>query len=676
MAHIVLSGDMERAAMWIPAARSAIRRQRGIDPQRGNIALGVDNGDTIIRASYEGTQEYISIDAGGGFFYEFFTTVPVDNFSYVDAGHDPATQLWISGRGTRMQVAAGTGTPIFDATDTVYTPGNWTIIPAGQQKTPFNTWASWQHQRMYEYIHWPNNNGDEYISSTAGVGPYQSNLVGFRSMLSAFLWSDSYWPTFAVDSGWDIGATHYSRGSVQYLQLNDLPEGSWWRHCAIQNVGGRRFVVATDAKSRFYVYPLLDYGAGGISQFDPRVKIADPPFPAWVNTGYDNALDNKVWEFNKDATRAVSIQYQSIIPTTGSPVKVQAGITFTATIPTTLFDTSPTVREDYPGLVELGIGITITGPNANEFSVSLTLERTLNPASGRVVLGAGYAFMDTRLPVSEDTLITFEALVYSDISTVTHGSPPVTIEAATSTQQEVVDAMYWSADTGGNPTIDIGLFDVVFTMNANLSSTPIMEIAATNEASQLLGGTAITTLNVGGVDYELFNGEQRGYNQISATNDIVFIKAVDLRTMSAAASHNSVGGASYGWRLWVYGALVDSAQGAGTPSPPSTASSRTPLPPSLANLALLISRRSYRSTHLDSFSIHPQGHIAIALSRLFPTLPIPMDIDFIMTDKGKRYAHRGVYNRAFGDGRDYSYYTVNPDAVRGLFRSFGIFYRR
>lgn len=389
-----------------------------------------------------------------------------------DPNSVPPDDIGVSGRGVRAKLGKNISTPLFDMVDAPssnsllrwvqrynfpnigdqYNPENLPFRPGtipAYYVLPFATRLGWNNQKLHQYIHWrypaaSGEYGDDFIISATGVyGGYRANSCASQSMnfmafdtyfeASDFLMDNEAPLPFVEDYGTDIRAPYYTKESLasnkeayKSLVILDLNESSnhtyeqdrWWRRHAIQVVksedyGSRSFVVGTDNKSRFYVYPLKDYDLGPKLSIDP-ILWADPPYPDWVNT------ENKegvawVWEFNKTATKAVAICFNSVYPATTSKIIQNFVIAVTAPPEYTVKD----IRTDTPGLVEVNINIELTGDNPEDFIFNLSLGRTDFPstASNRCYLAASYAFGNTNMALlgfDEDDLITLEFDLYHE----------------------------------------------------------------------------------------------------------------------------------------------------------------------------------------------------------------------------------------------------------------------
>lgn len=318
----------------------------------------------------------------------------------------------------------------------------------------FTSELAWNNQKLPQYIHWvypPSEGvyGDEFIISTCGLyGGFRSNDAGknsdnfiasHRQILHDIGCNDIAGGEVGTnvlveDTGPDVNAILFTKSSVatggpKYQQLSildlnppevtlDDPTARWWRRHAIQVVtsedyGTRRFVVATDSKSRFYVYPLKDYGTGP-TLASGLVQYADPPYPSWVWHTEGVANGHWVWEFNKGATKAVAVAYNAVFPTT--PLKIVSRFAQGTSGP--LGSTYDDIRCDTPGIVEVDINISLTGSDETDFTFGLSLGRELFPsaANNSCYLSASYAFGHKNLSAegfNEDDLVTLEFDLYA-----------------------------------------------------------------------------------------------------------------------------------------------------------------------------------------------------------------------------------------------------------------------
>jgi hypothetical protein len=690
--HKIFRGDTTEAAKLLPFALNKLKSLKQIltaDSWSQSIAVGPDRS---IRLAVSGDEETIVIWAERRPGYEFFTSNAIDNDIFLPPG---TSAVVMDGYGTKVEFAHSKTrrkAALFEAAREPYT-ASWPVV--SWSGSLFTSEPAWQNQKLYESVWWPNNQDHGFVSSPSGMSPYQTNVCGALSQFSRFFYQNRY---YSVDVGWDIKPTYqtaHARGHNPGI-LN-LPQPRWWRRACLQTVthetfGTRTFMIVTDALTRFYAFPLQEYPGGvagsgvGTALYSEGVvpegsyQSADVPYPAWVTTDSATLGGTQmwVWEFNSKGTRAVSCPFQRLLYTydAGFPIrhKIYQGFVLTGTcVPPDLYDTLAALPgEDYPGLVEVALDITLTGPSALDYTFKVSVTREEHSlVTNRIYLAAGYAFKDARLAalgVNEDDLIGAEIGVRTN-SYLSGLLLAKGVDPATADPQVVIDTL---AHDVGYPTGQFPL-DVVLRLNrlgVDLTPETVREYPLANNLSVSIGHVPFSGITLDDTHY-VVGGYEGHLTQVSITSDLVVARALDLRTLSLLEKHNNGAGTTYGYNLHLYGSLAKSAQ-VGVANPPLSASELSALPVSLAFLSHLLGRMLVRPDVLHSFSIHPSGAIAIATPALFPTLADPMFVDVIRFKDGTEYTHKDLFNQAFGLNRDYSFYLQNPSALRGSFRTWGV----
>jgi hypothetical protein len=238
-----------------------------------------------------------------------------------------------------------------------------------------------------------------------------------------------------VDQGFDRAPTLFS-GATPAGALRS-PQGSdWYGQAALFDLPNRSFVIAVDADSTFYCYPVA--GVASTTPIEPThpgesgnvpkeyVKHQACPWPAWVTPQPvgQAALDSGVstserrgrlrplWVFHPDGTKAVCITACRL------PVWSDAAITSAIHAPDGAFDESP--QEDLPGLVEVGFEVALTGERPQDFSFAVRLLRGDDPqtdTSGRIPVAAAYLlrpYIEPKIDTEPEHITPIGALVVLD----------------------------------------------------------------------------------------------------------------------------------------------------------------------------------------------------------------------------------------------------------------------
>lgn len=221
-----------------------------------------------------------------------------------------------------------------------------------------------------------------------------------------------------VDIGYDYSSVLF-RGNKG---RDSAPDADFYQRAALLKVksdsfGTRQFIVMVDAAHVFYCYPTsareadyLDIGSyAGIKTNvpDSKARSAPCPWPSWANfeawgraagTEPDPPLVERpqpIWRFSPDGQRAACITAHR----DDSWADARYESTYLLPYPLTGQERWK-VREDYPGLVEVVFSVSLTGPDAEDFSFSASLGRTLySKIDGKIPLDVGYAVRDMPLDV-------------------------------------------------------------------------------------------------------------------------------------------------------------------------------------------------------------------------------------------------------------------------------------
>ena len=250
-------------------------------------------------------------------------------------------------------------------------------------------------------------------------------LTGFGRFSSG---STARW--FFGDMGYDIGPTYF--GADNLHGLNKSPDSDWYGQAAIHRVDGRLFIIMSDINSVFYCYPISGYGDEIIAGGDdfPGEKANVPlaltqsqtcPWPAWVtveNLGEAAIAEpvpdadthrsrlRTIWRFNQAGTRAACIA--------GHRDSAWSDAYFTSSIYQADGSFYEDCQEDYPGLVEVGFTVEVTGPGDGDFTFSVALLQDIySKEDQRCPVDVGYALREIN-GIQLDSLIMLEYKHYTD----------------------------------------------------------------------------------------------------------------------------------------------------------------------------------------------------------------------------------------------------------------------
>lgn len=361
---------------------------------------------TILLELNDADHGQVTIWALGGAGYQFFTTgaALAADANGIFKGYAISVTLK---KGVITAKAAGS-TLEADTED----PPRWLYSATAQQMTRFLPYKeSWQIQAIPEHAYYPDGKADKVLLSCWTAARDAPNMAGYGGGVN-------YGPFF-TDIHYDISPCLYPKGQTEPSGAHGLvPDADWYKRAATRTVtseqfGSRSFIILTDACSNFVIYPIVPadqalydsmvdspYYAQHIKTNVPAgiAQTIAPPLPSWVETYYlgataardytDDALVQLaipayVWKFNSSATKAAAIAFHAL---------------------TAASNTS--VSEVRPGLVEFNIGITLTGPNPEDFSAALTLAREIDPtSSSRYLAAVDYAWPVPGAAVLDDLIV-------------------------------------------------------------------------------------------------------------------------------------------------------------------------------------------------------------------------------------------------------------------------------
>lgn len=713
---------------WLPFALAKLRLLFSLTKNGGKFLSQVFSmpDGAVVRVRVTGDHQFVHITGGGE--YEFFTSEHIHPVYHASPGYYGTPGSFIADDGRRvagsLSRASAIGvTPVYSHVFDPLEPTDWRkgiatepidTANIGQKGYP-KSWGAWQNAKAFEYITWLGH-GAVQVSSTQAQAPGLGSQCGFLS--AYFRPRLSNIGAFTSDYGADVPPTLYTRGKTfagapQY-------ESPWifWRHGAVQAAGGRWFFICTDSIGRFQVYSAKEYQAAG-SGVDYRAlppgafNQYTPPYPAWVtvpNPLNPNEIHTRhwLWQFNKDATRAVSCPFHSeysaefltrtILPNPSvlTPASVAAGyadaVTREDAAAMEYYDSTQWVptREDWPGLVEFGIEITVFGPGDLDFSVEFTLLRNLysRDAGGRYVFDAAYTLPDRGknklMGVVEDTLVFSEVQCSTTPGGYSVGPlnlPAVPSAGLVNPSPEVkqvalfVDAFLVIAAMGA--TVDVA---------SELRRFPLETQSARSRGHNSL--TALGLVQRGQPEYAgwpqnttLWDSELQPVTMYNEALELgtapigtaySFIAALELRTLSLIAYVTDLKTGLFQARNFVYNDPYLSAPevsiGAPAPGYYPVCSERIPASADLIHARML--QFCINTEWSSGFSIHPKGHWSCSL----PDGPANANMDIVHFANGRQTTHQALFNKAFGQSRTPAFYAEDyPERPGSLPRDLGSF---
>lgn len=385
---------------------------------------------TIMVEIYSKDKGIVTIWAYGGG-YEFFCSGPTATFAPIGVG--------------TLKALRGSAVKVFltkDASGTVKaksTPKGSTLLPSsgrtGWGYSPdvldmhykYLDRQSWQIQGISERVDFLKTDGDKALMSAWCAASATENINRKSGSLH-----EGY---AARDIFYDAAPTKIATGEGKGAV--SVPDADWYRRaslCVVENeqFGNREFYVMTTISGDLVVYtprprnlnmdyvPLYEEQQIKTNVENTYAKTISIPLPTNVRKPVGKArdtvpmnysdddlqkeLDNfpqYVWKFNEGCTKMAGIVYFEAEPTyfQGKPLKNSFG---------------EIIREALPSILEFNLSIKITGSNLEDFSVSLTESRNMNPfTTDRVFLECDYSWkIKDDEAVEKNDLIAIESKVY------------------------------------------------------------------------------------------------------------------------------------------------------------------------------------------------------------------------------------------------------------------------
>lgn len=701
--HKILRGD--QAGFYLPYARSRLRALVDLFGINEYFSEKRSLDNYTIEVQQIPPYQYIRITQEGGLSYEFFTSDHVLDTSFSSPG-EPG---FVWGSATRAGFTKGASSPrALSSSMLVPTSSNPWIFRDGNSTDVttlgFYTKRAWQDQKFFEHAWHANNDGKSLVTSCQAQAP---GLAGQCNWMSPYNFRRiANAGSMVSDFGLDVWPTLYTKSSTVSGAPQLDQEWVWYRRAAVQTVGGRQFFIHTDNYGRFQVYPVKDYSLGNtVAAIVPigSYKQYTPPYPGWATvpdpSDYTKQVNDWLWRFNKDATKCVSVPYHSDY--SSGFAKTLYNQQFLATLtPAAVAASDPAyanaivaAHEDTPGLVEFGIAINVTGDGDLDFDVTFTLLRNSYFAdSGRFFFDAAYFLKDVEnIGIGEDTLITAEVkCLYPNGYRIAASADGFYLDQTANVQGSIVinanDASLVSTQKFLFPTFPGG--NAQFFTLSGYENAGGSEFAFAGPGS--VGGDvhyidpvthSPTVLFTGSAGPAIYTPPSPPFTPGTYGAQLGFLYALELSTLSLCYEvDDQVAGTGF-VSLVAYGTEVYRDT---FPLGYTHPASPWPVPDTV-----MPSARWYQYL-LDStlntewgmgFSVHPLGHWAFGANAAInnnPTLAGALDWISVKEADGTRskYLHKDLFNKAFGQARDYSFYdTAFPGEAlwdQGSFRTQGI----
>lgn len=679
--QLLLFGDKTLAGQFVPLAkhRAKLLAKNIVGNAVLTQKLVIPGGWIVIKSRKGRNKITIYAESGVAVQYEFFTSEGILSDLLASPPYDSGSiyGTFVCGRGSNHVINKSSlaieSVPLVELCGTCDTEPVDPLVPdvypwplfSGDDITGeelMRTHYAWQNQRSHEYVWWPNNKGDYFVTSAAGAVPCYNSV----NRLSRFNHSNgdiAY--RFIEDTGFDLRPSLYSYGSPDAVAHGapNLADPQWWRRACIQVVDGRTFFIMNDAVGIFYFWEAGLFE--GVYVPYENVLTVTLSYPVWVDGGL------ALWSYNKDGTKAACCpHHKQPCPNTegGDFVYKDAGRGYVRVTPDTAPGYYVDASEDEPGLLEVEIGITIA-PNG-DWTPSVEITRAITfSLTGHYFVGVDYLFNDDRLGYPEDSLVvmTFDSWI-KDGNYFHFGAP----------------TDYYPDNFGAIVREAIVMLVMEDDIWHEVRRIPVRHDVLI-EASGLYGYTD-------GVNY---TGWGDTISAVSITNFAygAVVAGVNLRNLSFVVRHqipidpNTTSNFYIADEVFAYNESVDTQgdpQALIVPEWSTTGFTRTD------DDKLEIWGNEYHSTFdpypAVSMSVHPNGHWAIATpmretpsgNKLYTDV-----VSYRINKTDYRTTHQALYNAAFADNRDADYYInlgnlpgdVPPgqDAPLGTFKTFGIF---
>lgn len=413
--RLILGGEQ-----FLPFARSCVAKLKKLGLPYASQSFDINGASVKVRI--EPGHEYITL-RGGSDVYEFFTTGPVlaiDDSLGFDAYRGYSVFVEVDAKRNKLNGKPAGSTLERSAAD----PPKWRFSPYATDMWGLMPHKGWQIQGTPEHQYFPSLKPPIFLESV-WTGASQVNRLAPRG-------TNHQWP-FVADVGYDTAPSIFRAPGSPAGRSGLAPDADWYRRAAMRRVehpehGARTFILMTDATNHLHVYPTTerDYSLADTSPYqDQAIKTNVPssvtrsmklPLPGWARTSTSMARDNFpnvpptgsiIWEFNSTATRMVSVLPSDL----GVPVYGDTKDDLT------LAGKPVPAQEALAGLVEFAVNVVITGPQAGDFTVDLTITDEVNPASGVYVIAADYYWGDLPEatepgPIARDSLLYMTVDIY------------------------------------------------------------------------------------------------------------------------------------------------------------------------------------------------------------------------------------------------------------------------
>jgi hypothetical protein len=703
--NLLLLGDQALSARWVRFCRAKAmdfeKNITGVEMLSKRLIL--PDGWAIVKVA-KGRRKIIIYTESGFCFYEFWTSELIEvNYLYTPPWDGDGVNFSVCGKGSYHRLGAGkTSTPLVEACTGC---GDGDIDDPGEELLPYSkrncgtevhlddmkTPDYWNLVKMQQYIYFPGFKGDKFVIGGHDNAPYFKQ----RQMLTRYNVRNDIMPGggfgwFLISVGSQIPSAYTVDGFTPFAQGGFTPGSERiWGGCLHYPSGPSSFEIVScvDQDNVWRFWEAGDWSAGS------------PPKVVTRNIGINTSLFThgmQTIHYNNNGTKACALwnefqlakQDKSGNDVYKAVLGVFQGLPYGSGNVDVSYGGSKTLAlDEMPALVEWDISVIEASGDWDANVSSGTLRVRFKAGQDWVLaadyLGADYIYDDNGTPVTYPAgslVIAVMDAQYDNIKGLTIGVTP-----------------YWpdDGDVYVSSAIHIkierlGVFETVRTMvmQQNVYTYPTPS-PINDELGNPQAGWA--TDMVPGDD-----GTGDGTTKLLRSD---VINAFELKTLSwvryrfyqtteGPTSEDTVGSSCI--EVYQKNALINRTEIVNTPHPADVFSGDEPTWPFADHSALTLTEvellTAVNATVFDpllrgQIAWHPKGHFAVC-EPLTPIPPFQVDDgnpatdDFFMVDivkaAGKSYSHKDLYNNAFGDTRQYSFYNDNTN-YRGVFMTAGLF---
>lgn len=669
--RILLLGDKEAAGRWVSLVRhQADMLERSSTGVRNTKLVKIPDGWALIKLDRRQRRYIIKVEESLAS-YEFFTSEYVYRSIMATPGYEgiedeEGTSTFVCGRASYHRVRGGVvSKPLLELCgdcDTDPEVVSWPVADCADiaAEAAMRTQSAWQNQRSWEYVWWPANAGGQFVVSAAGAVSGYSHLGRLsRFNYTAGEISLAFWRDF----GFDILPARFTGESKtpDAYGAPGLSDPHWYRRACTLTVEGRTFMVMTDHVGVFYFFDAELYENGVVPEGD--YVAVTPSYPAWCEAGLG------LWTFNSTGRRAACCPYERKAPplTKGGEAVLKDTLRgYYRVEPANEPVYNQPAYEDEPGLIEVEIDITLNPDGSFSPSVTVVREEQFG-TSGRFAVYADYLIGDDRLPYPSDTLVVL--------------SQDLWIQGGNYNLNGVGD-FYYPDDYAGIVRAALVIEAMVDGAWTEVARIPTRWNVKTEADADL----SPTNYDVDGITLTAFSDTISAFD-VQNFDYAAVVSHMNLRTLSWVARHQTFVDPTSGYDRYVCDEIVAYLESVSTQGDPQAIAAK----PAWNTLGyaradtekLELWGMEYHATfEAHPFTgpcFHPKGHWSVSsqVANLGQAnTPNVLDtVNFRINGADMRTTHKALYNAAFGDDRDYAYYSgaPDPDARSGVFRTFGIF---